>query len=302
MREASGSARGAAHPGRRAGRRALARAPAGRLRARGGRGGRRSAPTGRARTPRCRCASSCRAGSARCRPTDRRAVERLAPARAIAAGARADRPRAASSATPTPASRGPSGSGCRSARSPTPRTARWRSTCCAAATPRRTCRMRPSIHSHDYTLSQQLRRCFDEWRGLREVYGWREPLAAAPSARPAARSARRSRPRAGAGGRACAGRVRPCSPRPARNGRCGWQGLFWARAPTGCRRARSGCCRSSGAPDWPPWTSMHPRQEPSCRRRDERTQPHEHARQERTRTRSTAATAARSAACAGGST
>jgi rhamnosyltransferase len=30
-------------------------------------------------------------------------------------------------------------------------------------------------HSHDYTASQQLRRCFDEWRGLREVYGWREP-------------------------------------------------------------------------------------------------------------------------------
>ena len=31
------------------------------------------------------------------------------------------------------------------------------------------------LHSHDYTPSQQLRRCFDEWRGLREVYGWREP-------------------------------------------------------------------------------------------------------------------------------
>jgi GT2 family glycosyltransferase len=31
------------------------------------------------------------------------------------------------------------------------------------------------LHSHDYTTLQQLRRCFDEWRGLREVYGWREP-------------------------------------------------------------------------------------------------------------------------------
>jgi rhamnosyltransferase len=31
------------------------------------------------------------------------------------------------------------------------------------------------LHSHDYTASEQLRRCFDEWRGLREVYGWREP-------------------------------------------------------------------------------------------------------------------------------
>jgi rhamnosyltransferase len=30
-------------------------------------------------------------------------------------------------------------------------------------------------HSHDYTAVQQVRRCFDEWRGLREVYGWREP-------------------------------------------------------------------------------------------------------------------------------
>lgn len=31
------------------------------------------------------------------------------------------------------------------------------------------------LHSHDYTTLQELRRCFDEWRGLREVYGWREP-------------------------------------------------------------------------------------------------------------------------------
>jgi glycosyltransferase involved in cell wall biosynthesis len=35
------------------------------------------------------------------------------------------------------------------------------------------------LHSHDYTASEQLRRCFDEWRGLREVYGWREPAAPA---------------------------------------------------------------------------------------------------------------------------
>ncbi len=31
------------------------------------------------------------------------------------------------------------------------------------------------LHSHDYTSVEQLRRCFDEWRGLLEVYGWREP-------------------------------------------------------------------------------------------------------------------------------
>ena len=32
------------------------------------------------------------------------------------------------------------------------------------------------VHSHDYTVVQQFRRAFDEWRGLLEVYGWREPL------------------------------------------------------------------------------------------------------------------------------
>jgi GT2 family glycosyltransferase len=33
------------------------------------------------------------------------------------------------------------------------------------------------IHSHAYTTTEQLRRSFDEWRGLREVYGWREPAS-----------------------------------------------------------------------------------------------------------------------------
>jgi GT2 family glycosyltransferase len=33
------------------------------------------------------------------------------------------------------------------------------------------------VHSHAYTPTQQLRRCFDEWCGLRQVYGWREPAA-----------------------------------------------------------------------------------------------------------------------------
>jgi rhamnosyltransferase len=31
------------------------------------------------------------------------------------------------------------------------------------------------VHSHDYTPAQSLRRSFDEWRALLEVYGWREP-------------------------------------------------------------------------------------------------------------------------------
>ena len=33
------------------------------------------------------------------------------------------------------------------------------------------------LHSHEYTAAEHLRRCFDEWRGLREVYGWREPAS-----------------------------------------------------------------------------------------------------------------------------
>jgi rhamnosyltransferase len=33
------------------------------------------------------------------------------------------------------------------------------------------------LHSHDYTAGQELQRCFDEWRGLREVYDWREPAS-----------------------------------------------------------------------------------------------------------------------------
>jgi hypothetical protein len=33
------------------------------------------------------------------------------------------------------------------------------------------------VHSHAYTPTEELRRCFDEFRSLREVYGWRESLA-----------------------------------------------------------------------------------------------------------------------------
>jgi len=36
-----------------------------------------------------------------------------------------------------------------------------------------------ALHSHQYTACQQLRRAFDEARGLREVYGWREPSSPA---------------------------------------------------------------------------------------------------------------------------
>ncbi|HUH80591.1 MAG TPA: glycosyltransferase [Solirubrobacteraceae bacterium] len=34
-----------------------------------------------------------------------------------------------------------------------------------------------TLHSHRYTMSEQLRRSFDEARALREVYGWREPAS-----------------------------------------------------------------------------------------------------------------------------
>jgi rhamnosyltransferase len=33
------------------------------------------------------------------------------------------------------------------------------------------------LHSHDYSSAELVRRSFDEWRGLREVYGWREPAS-----------------------------------------------------------------------------------------------------------------------------
>jgi hypothetical protein len=33
------------------------------------------------------------------------------------------------------------------------------------------------VHSHAYAPVAQFRRAFDEWRGLREVHGWVEPIA-----------------------------------------------------------------------------------------------------------------------------
>ena len=58
------------------------------------------------------------------------------------------------------------------------------------------------LHSHAYTSMQQLRRCFDEWRGLLEVYGWREPASpgspAAPAEGRASERAQGAAPRAGA--------------------------------------------------------------------------------------------------------
>ncbi|MEA2233984.1 MAG: hypothetical protein QOD83_3800 [Solirubrobacteraceae bacterium] len=33
-------------------------------------------------------------------------------------------------------------------------------------------------HSHEYSAGRRVQRCFDEWRALREIYGWVEPLGA----------------------------------------------------------------------------------------------------------------------------
>jgi rhamnosyltransferase len=38
------------------------------------------------------------------------------------------------------------------------------------------------VHSHEYGALAQFRRAFDEWRGLREVHGWVQPLAPARTA------------------------------------------------------------------------------------------------------------------------
>ena len=179
MERRGGRARGAAHPGLGAGGRALAGAPAGRLRAGGGCGDRVRALPRRGRMRPRRCASSSSAGSPRSRPTGARGwsgwhAERTRRCRRSSWSAGG-----ASSPTPTPAWRGPPGSACRFARSPTPRTGCSRSTCSAPATPRRSCPRPPSSTPTTTRRTEQLRRCFDEWRGLREVYGWREPASPA---------------------------------------------------------------------------------------------------------------------------
>ena len=83
--------------------------------------------------------------------------------------------------------------GARFARSPTRRTACWRSTCCAPATPRPTSPTRRCCTPTTTAALEELRRCFDEWRGLLEVYGWREPASPMQLHPPAARRAGRAR-------------------------------------------------------------------------------------------------------------
>ncbi len=80
------------------------------------------------------------------------------------------------------------------------------------------------VHSHAYTPSEHLRRCFDEWRGLREVYGWREPASPRHLAGQPARGAGTRAPGAARRGRRpaaarCGARRRRRSPRCAPHGR-----------------------------------------------------------------------------------
>lgn len=49
------------------------------------------------------------------------------------------------------------------------------------------------VHSHDYPGLSLLRRCFDEWRGLREVYGHVEPFGPRQTPRRIAREVRADR-------------------------------------------------------------------------------------------------------------
>ena len=118
------------------------------------------------------------------------------------------------------------------------------------------------LHSHAYSTGEQLRRCFDEWRGLREIYGWREPAAPAQllgRLRGALGHARSQLAREGAP----PGRSGPHW-RPSRGIRSSASAArCWARAPAGCRRTHDGCCRSSDVPGSRPSTSMASSSRPS---------------------------------------
>ena len=94
------------------------------------------------------------------------------------------------------------------------------------------------LHSHDYSALELLRRSFDEWRGLREVDGWREP--ASPL-----RVARALRGELGAARRElhAAGVARATRRATLAAGR--WPTICraprahcWARAPMRCRHGR----------------------------------------------------------------
>ena len=109
------------------------------------------------------------------------------------------------------------------------------------------------LHSHAYSPREELRRCFDEWRGLREVYGWREPLSPVHLARRLRGELGRARRRAGRAAAAASERratlaavarhhvVRLAGsllgsradrlPTPARGAGCRWRGAPGVRAP-----------------------------------------------------------------------
>ena len=96
------------------------------------------------------------------------------------------------------------------------------------------------LHSHAYAPTRELRRCFDEWRGLREVYGWREPASPVHVARKLRGELGLAAARAGPSERV---RIRIHihirAPRDARRCSpvtmsCASPERCWARAPIGC--------------------------------------------------------------------
>ena len=152
MSEAARRARGAADPGRRAGGRALARAPARGLRARARTSRSPTGPTARGPTPPRPCGSSSSAGSPRSRPTARRARRAAEPERerALPVAALIGRRGLLHRRERLHLARAP-GRRFRSATSPMRRTACSRSTCCARATRRRIVPAAAVLHSHDYS-------------------------------------------------------------------------------------------------------------------------------------------------------
>ena len=100
----------------------------------------------------------------------RRRLHRRRPGRP--AGARPGRVRLLA---PTCACPAPPGARSRSATSPTRRTSASSSTCCRPGWAKVSRAAPPVIHSHAYGPCDQVRRWFDEFRALHEVYGWTAP-------------------------------------------------------------------------------------------------------------------------------
>ena len=226
-------------------------------------------PTGRAPTPRSRCASSSSAGSpARARRCSRGSSASTPPSATLPASAligragllhrrqRLHRARGLGArAVPRRAlRRGPRARARHAAR----RLSRRRSC------PRR----RRAALARLQRRASELRRCFDEWRGLREVYGWREPLRPRTPARPAARRAWADAPRGAQRQGSRARRRRYAARRRARHHAlrlCG-RAARLARGSSASRGAARALARRVATASW---RSSSTRREPSRERTTE---------------------------------